>query len=113
MHPRGIVKLPRARIGLVVDPRRHLPELLKALEQSLLGTIRARSKSLFSISLHASPPLDYALSWAGGRASDGRDAIDQLILEIRPESTHQRVPLVIGSPEEVSLYERFIAKGHP
>ena len=54
-------------------------------------------------------PLAFVINQAGGRASDGR----MPILEIRPESIHQRVPLVIGSPEEVSLYERFIAKGHP
>ncbi|MEC4688095.1 MAG: hypothetical protein VST64_07305 [Nitrospirota bacterium] len=49
MHPRGIVKLPRARIGLVVDPRRHLPELLKALEQSLLAG--ANDKSPIEVTL--------------------------------------------------------------
>ncbi len=59
--------------------------------------------------LYECAPLAFVINQAGGRASDGR----MPILEIRPESIHQRVPLVIGSPEEVSLYERFIAKGHP
>ena len=41
---------------------------------------------------------------AGGRASDGR----QDILQIQPESLHQRVPLFIGSREDVDKVEQFI-----
>ena len=40
---------------------------------------------------------------AGGRASTG----SQRILDIQAEELHQRVPLVIGSREDVELYERY------
>lgn len=41
---------------------------------------------------------------AGGRASDGR----RRLLDIPPESIHQRVALVIGSAADVSCYEAFV-----
>jgi fructose-1,6-bisphosphatase len=40
---------------------------------------------------------------AGGNASTG----SRRILDIVPESLHQRVPLIIGSTEDVRLYEKF------
>jgi fructose-1,6-bisphosphatase len=40
---------------------------------------------------------------AGGTASNG----SQRILDIVPESLHQRVPLIIGSTDDVKLYEKF------
>jgi fructose-1,6-bisphosphatase len=42
---------------------------------------------------------------AGGCASTGR----QRIAEITPTSLHQRVPVVLGSREDVQRYERFAA----
>lgn len=41
---------------------------------------------------------------AGGRATNG----NQKILEIQPKSIHQTTPLIIGSEEEVRLYEEFM-----
>jgi fructose-1,6-bisphosphatase I len=49
-------------------------------------------------------PLAALVEMAGGRASDGR----QRILDIPAENIHQRVPLVIGSVEDVALYEAFL-----
>lgn len=46
---------------------------------------------------------------AGGRASTGT----QRILDIQAELIHQRVPLVIGSAEDVALYEKFLRDGSP
>ena len=40
---------------------------------------------------------------AGGSASTG----SQRILDIVPEALHQRVPLIIGSTDDVQLYEKF------
>jgi fructose-1,6-bisphosphatase I len=40
---------------------------------------------------------------AGGSASTG----SQRILDIIPASLHQRVPLIIGSSDDVALYEKF------
>ena len=41
---------------------------------------------------------------AGGQASTGT----LRVLEVEPKGLHQRVPLIIGSREEVSLAEQFI-----
>jgi fructose-1,6-bisphosphatase I len=44
---------------------------------------------------------------AGGAATTG----DQRILEIVPTSLHQRVPLIIGSSQDVSQYQTFWKNG--
>lgn len=49
-------------------------------------------------------PMALLVEQAGGRASDGK----QRILDIRPVSLHQRVPLFIGSGDDVALVEEFI-----
>ncbi|MDR3204678.1 MAG: class 1 fructose-bisphosphatase [Deltaproteobacteria bacterium] len=48
-------------------------------------------------------PLSYIIEQAGGLATTGEDRI----LDIEPKSIHQRVPLVIGSPEDVQIYQEF------
>ena len=53
--------------------------------------------------LYEANPLAYIVEQAGGRASTGF----QRIMEIEPTSLHQRVPLIIGSSEDVKSYERF------
>lgn len=53
--------------------------------------------------LYEAAPLSLVVEEAGGRASTGRERI----LDIRPASLHQRVPLIIGSPEDVALAESF------
>ena len=55
--------------------------------------------------MYENNPLAYLVEHAGGRASDGRTRT----LDIRPTELHQRAPLFIGSPEDVSLAEEFIA----
>ncbi|MFQ5877439.1 MAG: class 1 fructose-bisphosphatase [Acidobacteriota bacterium] len=57
--------------------------------------------------LYECAPMAYVVEQAGGRAGTGR----QRILDQRVESLHQRVELVIGSPEDVALYEKFLAGG--
>jgi fructose-1,6-bisphosphatase I len=49
-------------------------------------------------------PLAYLVEQAGGRATNGRERI----LDIEPRHIHQRTPLIIGSPEDVEMYERFV-----
>lgn len=49
-------------------------------------------------------PLSYIVEHAGGRASDGR----RRILDIVPTDIHQRTPLVIGSEEDVKEAESFV-----
>jgi fructose-1,6-bisphosphatase I len=54
-------------------------------------------------------PLAMVVEQAGGYASDGHGPI----LQIQPKELHQRVPLYIGSQEDVKLAERFISGSSP
>jgi fructose-1,6-bisphosphatase I len=54
--------------------------------------------------LYEAAPMAFIVEQAGGRASDGT----QDIMQIQPKSLHQRVPLFIGSREDVDEAERFI-----
>jgi fructose-1,6-bisphosphatase I len=50
-------------------------------------------------------PLAMVVEQAGGYASDGQGPI----LQIQPRELHQRVPLYIGSKEDVKLAEKFLS----
>jgi fructose-1,6-bisphosphatase I len=54
--------------------------------------------------LYEANALAFIIEQAGGKASDGR----QRILDIQPESLHQRTPLIIGSKELVEKVESFL-----
>lgn len=56
--------------------------------------------------LYEANPMAYIIEQAGGRASDGYNNI----LDIEPESLHQRVPLFIGSRKNVDELEKYIQK---
>jgi fructose-1,6-bisphosphatase I len=56
--------------------------------------------------LYEAAPLAFIAQHAGGYASDGRQAI----LDIVPESLHQRTPLFIGNRDLVEKAEAFIAR---
>ncbi|MEM9691744.1 MAG: class 1 fructose-bisphosphatase [Myxococcota bacterium] len=55
--------------------------------------------------LYEANPFAFLFEAAGGKATTGR----QRILDLQPTELHQRVPLVIGSPDNVEELERFIA----
>lgn len=55
--------------------------------------------------MYEAAPMAMIVEQAGGRASDGH----QNILDIEPESLHQRVPLYMGSSEFVDLAEEKLA----
>lgn len=57
--------------------------------------------------LYEANPLALIVERAGGRASTGT----QRVLDLEPVSLHQRVPLYIGSREDVELAQRFIMEG--
>lgn len=57
--------------------------------------------------LYEAAPLAFIAEQAGGAASTGTERI----LDMVPESLHQRVPLIIGNREEVHRYEAFLAAG--
>ena len=49
-------------------------------------------------------PMAFIVEAAGGRAIDGK----KRILEKIPESLHERIPIFIGSEEDVTLVEKFL-----
>jgi fructose-1,6-bisphosphatase I len=51
-------------------------------------------------------PMAFIIEQAGGRASNGK----MRILDIQPEKLHQRVPIFIGSEEDVKMVEKFMAE---
>jgi fructose-1,6-bisphosphatase I len=53
--------------------------------------------------LYEAAPLGFVMEVAGGKASTG----EMRILDIQPSSYHQRVPLIIGSAEDVTMAEDF------
>lgn len=55
--------------------------------------------------LYEANPLSFIVEQAGGSASDGK----QRILDIQPNDLHQRVPLFIGSREDVLEAEKFMS----
>jgi fructose-1,6-bisphosphatase I len=57
--------------------------------------------------LYEANPVAMLAEQAGGVAIDGT----QRILDIQPESIHQRTPLVVGSPVEVHDFEHVCAAG--
>jgi fructose-1,6-bisphosphatase I len=57
--------------------------------------------------LYEAAPMAMIVEQAGGKASDG----ERSILDIVPESLHERTPLYMGSSEFVELAERYLAEG--
>jgi fructose-1,6-bisphosphatase I len=57
--------------------------------------------------LYEGNPIAFLAEQAGGMAIDGR----RPILDIVPDSLHQRTPLVVGSRDEVELLQRYVAEG--
>lgn len=55
--------------------------------------------------LYEASPLAFLAQQAGGHASTG----SQAILDIEPHELHQRVPLIIGSRDDVAEAESFVA----
>jgi fructose-1,6-bisphosphatase I len=54
--------------------------------------------------LYEANPMAYLFEQAGGAAIDGRNRI----LDLQPTELHQRVPLVLGSKDDVAVYREFI-----
>jgi len=53
--------------------------------------------------LYEANPIAFLAEQAGGRAVDG----NQRILEIQPDSIHQRTPLIVGSRDELAEFTQF------
>ena len=54
--------------------------------------------------LYEANPMAFLFEQAGGAATDGEDRI----LDIMPSVLHQRVPLVLGSKDDVEIYRQFV-----
>jgi fructose-1,6-bisphosphatase I len=54
--------------------------------------------------MYEANPMSYIVEQAGGRASNGV----QRILDVTPQTLHQRTPLFIGSEEDVCIAEEFL-----
>ncbi len=55
--------------------------------------------------LYEANPVAFLVEQAGGTAIDG----NRRVLDIEPDSIHQRTPLVVGSRVELADFERFVA----
>ena len=53
--------------------------------------------------LYECNPISFIIEQAGGAASTGRERV----MELQPASLHQRVPLILGSKNEVERIERY------
>jgi fructose-1,6-bisphosphatase len=53
--------------------------------------------------LYEANPIAWLVEQAGGAASTGR----QRLMEVKPEQLHQRVPVILGSKNEVLRIERY------
>lgn len=56
--------------------------------------------------LYECNPFAFIIEQAGGKATDGK----RRIMEIQPESLHQRTPIIIGSKNMVDKVEEFVAE---
>ncbi|CAI5499646.1 unnamed protein product [Closterium sp. NIES-64] len=56
--------------------------------------------------LYECAPMSFLAEQAGGKGSDGF----RRVMDIMPEQVHQRVPLFVGSPDEVEKLEKYLAE---
>ncbi len=58
--------------------------------------------------LYEVAPLAFLIEQAGGSATTGAGRA----LDLQPTSLHDRAPIVMGSKEDVAIYEKFYAESH-
>ena len=56
--------------------------------------------------LYEAAPMAFIMDKAGGKATTGTKDI----LDVMPDEIHQRVPVVLGSPLDVTEYTDIVAK---
>nr|XP_005304353.1 fructose-1,6-bisphosphatase isozyme 2 isoform X2 [Chrysemys picta bellii] len=56
--------------------------------------------------LYECNPMAFIIEQAGGMATTGTETV----LDVKPESIHQRVPLILGSPDDVQEYLACVQK---
>ena len=89
-----IIAKARASIGLQANTR---SSTASARRQKSPLSITLKNPCLNRTSLHEVNPIAFIVEQAGGVASTGRERI----LDMQPEALHQRVPVILGSKNEV------------
>ncbi|KAJ8391707.1 hypothetical protein AAFF_G00086570 [Aldrovandia affinis] len=56
--------------------------------------------------LYECNPIAFLIEQAGGMATTGAERV----LDVKPETIHQRVPFIVGSPDDVEEYLSFVKK---
>ncbi len=51
-------------------------------------------------------PMAFIVEQAGGLATTGKERV----MHIQPTEIHQRVPLIVGSPDDVTIYQDFLSR---
>jgi fructose-1,6-bisphosphatase I len=87
--------------SLVADFHRNLLKGGIFIYPSTLKSPKGKLRLLYECN-----PLAFIIEQAGGKASNGF----QRILDLRPESLHQRTPLFIGSKDMVKMAEDYMVK---
>ena len=89
-----IIDKARASIGLQTNAR---SSTASARRQKSPLSITLKNPWLNRTSLHEANPIAFIVEQVGGPASTGRERI----LDMQPEALHQRVPVILGSKNEV------------
>lgn len=106
-------KSPKGKVSL--SNRRHVVQLCRfTLCQDELKIRRnngcvQRNKIILSSKLrllYECNPIAFIIEQAGGIATTGT----QRVLDVQPEGLHQRVPFVVGSPDDVNEFLTFVQK---
>ena len=91
-----IIAKARASIGLQANAR---SSTASARRQKSPLSIALKNPWLNRTSLVEVNPIAFIVEQAGGAASTGRERI----LDMQPEALHQRVPVILGSKNEVKV----------
>ncbi|MBS0010601.1 MAG: class 1 fructose-bisphosphatase, partial [Bacteroidales bacterium] len=89
---------------------RYIGSLVSDFHRNLLrgGIFMYPSSEIYPIGklrlVYECNPMAFIAEQSGGRASDGY----RRILDIKPESLHQKIPYFVGSSEMVNKVEAFI-----
>ncbi|KAK9901591.1 hypothetical protein WJX75_003787 [Coccomyxa subellipsoidea] len=82
---------------------RYICSLVADFHRTLLyGGVAMNPRSHLRL-IYEANPLGFLAEQAGGRASDGK----RRILDIQPEKLHQRLPLFLGSPDDIAELESY------
>jgi len=54
--------------------------------------------------LYECNPMSFIIEKAGGKSTNGKISI----LEVEPKNIHQRIPIYIGSEEDINDYLKFV-----